>query len=955
MATTNIMMASMGKSRKSTSTGTNQQGSGGDLGGGDLVKIQAHIRGRYQRRIMAKAKREAKELEKLEALGQLPSHRGSVMDEHDEYGNKKGLGHLMAEYAPNASSAKIHMLSPGKESEREISATKNLVKYGASTRDIVTNEEVYHEPNADESPRELDDEPEPLELAATPLDSSRTMTSKKNDARTKDIYNKAIQRSFDAKVKRSKSTVRKEVQSQVREFREILKADHCLLVPDSYIMQNWDKVTMSALFFTAIVTPFEVSFLETEAGSFLFWINQVVNLVFVADMVMQFFIPYKQSKAAGGHWVKGKRDITLHYLRTWFTIDIISILPFDELAMMGQGKEDAADSPFASLLKMVRIIRLLRLLKLFRVLKASRVYKRWEARVAIPYAYVALMKFSILLMMMGHWMACGWNLVAALQKSTMWTWRDEIAAKYQDFDPNASEREVTPHMYYAACLYWSITTITSVGYGDITPQNADEMMFCTFFLLVGSVLWAYIIGNACGIASSLDVDNIRHHQTMDALNYFMHDQLVPKEERVELRSFFNHSRELARNESYKGLIDRMSPQLKALVSKRRAAWLYKVSYFKNVSTKFIVNVTHELNASVFVPGEEIEWSNTLFSIGKGIASRKGRIFLEGGHWGDDFILETTGLKDMTPSRSLTYSEVVQLDREILFEILEDFPDELEMIRKRIMKMACARGILRAAKLIKELWFNPAVDIVAQSNGVLADSFHENSRDSFAWAPSAVRRAQSEPRRASQMMPMVSEDETANVVEDGDEASRRMSALPSVVAGPQGSLSNRIKRSDSVNSNPGLRKSVLQATAANERAKARATRKQGGGQSSAVLKKQMDRFHAEIGMMKETVAETKEGMENLEEKMDMILGLLIKDGQPGDGVGSSSPSSGPMRGKSKSSPALKQERDLNSEAANAPVPTSPLGGAGVLKKPSSKLQLAPLTKGATGAGGLLAPI
>ena len=187
---------------------------------------------------------------------------------------------------------------------------------------------------------------------------------------------------------------------------------------------------------------------------------------------------------------------------------------------------------------------------------------------------------------------------------------------------------------------------------------------------------------------------------MDALNYFMHDQLVPQEERVQLRSFFNHSKELARNESYKGLIDRMSPELKALVSKRRSSWLYKVSYFKNVSNKFIVNVTHELNAMLYVPGEEIEWSNTLFSIGKGIASRKGKIYLEGSHWGDDFILETNGLKDMTSSRSLTYSEVVQLDRDILFEILEDFPDEQEQIRKRIMKMACARGILRVVRVPK---------------------------------------------------------------------------------------------------------------------------------------------------------------------------------------------------------------------------------------------------------------
>ena len=221
------------------------------------------------------------------------------------------------------------------------------------------------------------------------------------------------------------------------------------------------------------------------------------------------------------------------------------------------------------------------------------------------------------------------------------------------------------------------------------------MQFCTFFLLVGSILWAYIIGNACGIASSLDVENIRHYQTMDALNYFMHDQLIPQPERVQLRAFFNQCKELARNESYKGLIDRMSPELKELVSQRRSAWLYEVSYFASCSNKFIVQVTHELSSSVFIPGESIEWSNSLSAVGKGIASRRGRVFLEGSHWGDDFILETNGLKDMTPARSLTYSEIIMLDREILFEILEDFPPEQEQIRMRIMKMACARGILRA--------------------------------------------------------------------------------------------------------------------------------------------------------------------------------------------------------------------------------------------------------------------
>ena len=60
--------------------------------------------------------------------------------------------------------------------------------------------------------------------------------------------------------------------------------------------------------------------------------------------------------------------------------------------------------------------------------------------------------------------------------------------------------------------YWALVTITSVGYGDICPENPSEMRWCMVLILLGAFLWAYIIGNACGIASSLDVDNIRHHQ-----------------------------------------------------------------------------------------------------------------------------------------------------------------------------------------------------------------------------------------------------------------------------------------------------------------------------------------------------------------------------------------------------------------------------------------------------------
>merc|ERR1711998_286572 len=97
-------------------------------------------------------------------------------------------------------------------------------------------------------------------------------------------------------------------------------------------------------------------------------------------------------------------------------------------------------------------------------------------------------------------------------------------------DEMSSFRDLlTPYDMYVAALYWSVTTITSVGYGDITPVNADEMLLCTFYIMLGSSVWAYIIGNVCGIMATLDIEAIEHHQTMDAMNVFMDDHSFPPE------------------------------------------------------------------------------------------------------------------------------------------------------------------------------------------------------------------------------------------------------------------------------------------------------------------------------------------------------------------------------------------------------------------------------------------
>ncbi|EAY90352.1 hypothetical protein OsI_11934 [Oryza sativa Indica Group] len=44
-------------------------------------------------------------------------------------------------------------------------------------------------------------------------------------------------------------------------------------------------------------------------------------------------------------------------------------------------------------------------------------------------------------------------------------------------------------------MYWFITTLSTVGYGDMHAENTGEMVYTTAYMLFNLGLTAYIIGN----------------------------------------------------------------------------------------------------------------------------------------------------------------------------------------------------------------------------------------------------------------------------------------------------------------------------------------------------------------------------------------------------------------------------------------------------------------------------
>jgi len=83
-----------------------------------------------------------------------------------------------------------------------------------------------------------------------------------------------------------------------------------------------------------------------------------------------------------------------------------------------------------------------------------------------------------------HFAACLFYFIA-LNRDPKSTWLSMVSENTQKSIYNR----------YVTSIYWSITTLTTVGYGDLHPVNTKEMVFDIFYMMFNLGLTAYLIGN----------------------------------------------------------------------------------------------------------------------------------------------------------------------------------------------------------------------------------------------------------------------------------------------------------------------------------------------------------------------------------------------------------------------------------------------------------------------------
>ena len=65
--------------------------------------------------------------------------------------------------------------------------------------------------------------------------------------------------------------------------------------------------------------------------------------------------------------------------------------------------------------------------------------------------------------------------------------------------------EDAPHSeLYITSFYFTVTTLVTVGYGDITPYSVEEKALCIFLMLIGIVSFSFATGTLASIITSID-------------------------------------------------------------------------------------------------------------------------------------------------------------------------------------------------------------------------------------------------------------------------------------------------------------------------------------------------------------------------------------------------------------------------------------------------------------------
>nr|XP_020467239.1 potassium voltage-gated channel subfamily H member 5-like isoform X3 [Monopterus albus]XP_020467240.1 potassium voltage-gated channel subfamily H member 5-like isoform X3 [Monopterus albus] len=285
---------------------------------------------------------------------------------------------------------------------------------------------------------------------------------------------------------------------------------------------TWDWVILILTFYTAIMVPYNVSFKTKQNNIAWLVLDSVVDVIFLVDIVLNFHTTFV---GPGGEVISDPKLIRMNYLKTWFVIDLLSCLPYDIINAF-----ENVDEGISSLFSSLKVVRLLRL---------GRVARKLDHY--LEYGAAVLVLLVCVFGLVAHWLACIWYSIGDYEvideatntiKKDSWLYQlaINIGSPYRYNTSGSGQLEGGPGKgsLYITSLYFTMTSLTTIGFGNIAPTTDGEKIFSVAMMMVGSLLYATIFGNVTTIFQQMYANTNRYHEMLNNVRDFLKLYQVPK-------------------------------------------------------------------------------------------------------------------------------------------------------------------------------------------------------------------------------------------------------------------------------------------------------------------------------------------------------------------------------------------------------------------------------------------
>jgi len=254
------------------------------------------------------------------------------------------------------------------------------------------------------------------------------------------------------------------------------------------------------------VLPFRIAFefeISSNVLSTLITIDFSIDVLLILDVGVNALSAYENEE---GVFIYTKKQIFLDYLEFWLWIDLVSCFPFYYLT----------SNTIFQLLRVLKLLRFVTEKRYFNLeslpisggfhAKVRKFLKELDKNLGL-----ALLKSLYSFFFLMHLYSCLWYYIIQFERP------DEVDETwviiYGLIDCSLS-------MKYVSALYFTLTVMTTVGYGNITPTTINEKILVIFFMFFGIISSGKVMGKLMDLYRKMNNQDHIYNDRNELINFY---------------------------------------------------------------------------------------------------------------------------------------------------------------------------------------------------------------------------------------------------------------------------------------------------------------------------------------------------------------------------------------------------------------------------------------------------